>query len=30
MIGTDDLEAVGITQKGRSLKLIGDGAWQIS
>jgi aminopeptidase len=29
MIGTDDLEAVGITQKGRRVTLVADGAWQI-
>jgi hypothetical protein len=29
MIGTDDLEAVGVRQNGRSEPLIRDGAWQI-
>ena len=29
MIGTDDLEAVGITQKGRRVSLVAGGVWQI-
>jgi aminopeptidase len=29
MIGTDDLEAVGITQKGRRVSLVAGGLWQI-
>jgi len=29
MIGTDDLDAVGITQRGREVALVADGAWQI-
>ena len=29
MIGTDDLEAVGITQKGRRVSLVSGGVWQI-
>jgi aminopeptidase len=29
MIGTDDLEAVGFTRKGRRVPLVADGAWQI-
>jgi aminopeptidase len=29
MIGTDDLEAVGITQKGRRVRLVTGGVWQI-
>jgi aminopeptidase len=29
MIGTDDLEATGITEKGRRVTLVRDGAWQI-
>ncbi len=29
MIGTDDLEAVGITQKGRRVSLVEGGVWQI-
>ena len=29
MIGTDDLEAVGFTKRGKRVSLIRDGAWQI-
>jgi len=29
MIGTDDLEAVGVTEKGRRVTLVRDGHWQI-
>ena len=29
MIGTDDLQAVGVTQKGRRVTLVEDGVWQI-
>jgi len=29
MIGTDDLEAVGVRQNGRTVPLVRDGAWQI-
>jgi hypothetical protein len=29
MIGTHDLEAVGVTQKGRRVPLVADGVWQI-
>jgi aminopeptidase len=29
MIGTDELEAVGVTQTGRRVTLVSDGAWQI-
>jgi len=29
MIGTDDLEATGVTEKGRRVALVRDGAWQI-
>jgi aminopeptidase len=29
MIGTADLEAVGITQKGRRVPLIASGVWQV-
>jgi aminopeptidase len=29
MIGTDDLEAVGVTQKGRRVTLVEGGVWQI-
>jgi aminopeptidase len=29
MIGTDDLEAVGVTAKGRRVPLVRDGLWQI-
>jgi aminopeptidase len=29
MIGTDDLEAVGVTQKGRRVTLVAGGVWQI-
>jgi aminopeptidase len=29
MIGTDDLDAVGITQRGRQVPLVADGTWQI-
>jgi aminopeptidase len=30
MIGTDDVEAIGVTERGRSVPLIRDGAWQIN
>ncbi|HKH31826.1 MAG TPA: aminopeptidase [Gaiellaceae bacterium] len=29
MIGTDDLEATGVTAKGRRVTLVRDGLWQI-
>jgi aminopeptidase len=29
MVGTDDLEAVGVTRRGRRVALVSDGAWQI-
>ena len=29
MIGTDDLEATGVTAKGRRVMLVSDGLWQI-
>ena len=29
MIGTDELEAVGIRQNGRQVTLVTDGTWQI-
>ena len=29
MIGTDELEAVGITEKGRRVTLVRDGLWQV-
>jgi hypothetical protein len=29
MIGTDDLEAVGIRQNGRRVTLLAEGTWQI-
>jgi aminopeptidase len=29
MIGTDDLEATGVTEKGRRVTLVRDGTWQI-
>jgi hypothetical protein len=29
MIGTDDLEAVGVTRSGRRVRLIADGRWQL-
>jgi aminopeptidase len=29
MIGTDELEAVGVTKKGRRVKLVSGGVWQI-
>lgn len=29
MIGTDELEAVGVTRRGRRVTLVADGAWQL-
>jgi leucyl aminopeptidase (aminopeptidase T) len=29
MIGTNDLDAVGVTRKGRRVPLVADGIWQI-
>jgi leucyl aminopeptidase (aminopeptidase T) len=29
MIGTDELEAVGVRQNGREVTLVADGAWQV-